>query len=55
MTNSRINMRFSKETHEELKAAAGLARRDLTTFIITAALEKAERVVAESRLSRVRT
>ena len=50
MTDSRINMRVSKETHEEIKAAAELSREDLTTFVITAALERAEKVVAESRV-----
>ena len=50
MTDSRINMRVSKETHEEIKAAAELAGEDLTTFVITAALERVEKEVAESRV-----
>ncbi|MEY5023214.1 MAG: hypothetical protein RL569_127 [Actinomycetota bacterium] len=50
MTDSRINMRISTKNHEEIKAAAQLAEQDLTTFMVTAALEKAERVVAESNI-----
>jgi len=50
MTDSRINMRVSKDSHEELKAAAELAREDLTTFLITAGLQRAEKLVRESRV-----
>lgn len=50
MTDSRINMRISSKNHEEIKAAAQLAEQDLTTFMVTAALEKAERIVAESNI-----
>lgn len=50
MTDSRINMRISTKNHEEIKAAAQLAEQDLTTFMVTAALEKAERIVAESNI-----
>ena len=50
MTDSRINMRVSRDTHEELKAAAELAREDLTTFLITAGLQRAEKLVRESRV-----
>ncbi|SCX05175.1 DUF1778 domain-containing protein [Candidatus Aquiluna sp. UB-MaderosW2red] len=50
MTDSRINMRISTKNHEEIKAAAQLAEQDLTTFMVSAALEKAERLVAESNI-----
>lgn len=50
MTDSRINMRISTKNHDEIKAAAQLAEQDLTTFMVTAALEKAERVVADSNI-----
>lgn len=53
MTNSRINMRISKKNHEEIKAAAQLAEQDLTAFMIGAALEKPERVIAESNVIRL--
>jgi uncharacterized protein (DUF1778 family) len=50
MTDSRINMRISASDHEELKAAAQLAKQDLTSFMISASLEKAEKLVAESNV-----
>ena len=50
MTDSRINMRISKEHHGELRAAAQIAQQDLTTFMVNASLEKAERIVAESNI-----
>ena len=53
MTDSRINMRVSTKNHEEIKAAAQLAEQDLTTFMVSAALEKAERLIAESNIFRL--
>jgi uncharacterized protein (DUF1778 family) len=50
MTDSRINMRISASDHKELKAAAQLAKQDLTSFMISASLEKAEKLVAESNV-----
>lgn len=50
MTHSRINMRISKRNHDEILAAAELVDQNLTSFVVSAALEKAERVVAESKV-----
>lgn len=50
MTHSRINMRISKRNHDEILAAAELVDQNLTSFLVSAALEKAERVVAESKV-----
>lgn len=50
MTDSRINMRISKKNHEEIKAAAQLAEQDVTTFMISAAMEKAEKLIANSNI-----
>jgi uncharacterized protein (DUF1778 family) len=50
MTDSRINMRISQKNHEEIRAAAQLAEMDVSSFMIAAALEKAERIVAESNV-----
>lgn len=48
MTHSRINMRISTRNHEQILAAAELVDQNLTSFMVSAALEKVERVVAES-------
>jgi uncharacterized protein (DUF1778 family) len=53
MTDSRINMRISKKQLDEIKAAAQLLEKDLTSFMISAALEKAERVIADSNVFRI--
>ena len=50
MTDSRINMRISKKNHEEIKAAAQLAEQDVTSFMISAAMEKAEKLIANSNI-----
>jgi uncharacterized protein (DUF1778 family) len=53
MTDSRINMRISKKKHEEIKAAAQLAEKDVTTFMIDAAMEKAEELIANSNVIKI--
>ena len=53
MTDSRINMRISKKKHEEIKAAAQLAEQDVTTFMISAAMEKAEELIANSNIIKI--
>jgi uncharacterized protein (DUF1778 family) len=53
MTDSRINMRISSKKHEEIKAAAQLAEQDVTSFMIDAAMEKAERLLAESNVIKI--
>jgi uncharacterized protein (DUF1778 family) len=53
MTDSRINMRISSKKHKEIKAAAQLAEQDLTSFMIDAAMEKAERLLAESNVIKI--
>ncbi len=53
MTDSRINMRISKKKHEEIKAAAQLAEQDVTTFMIDAAMAKAEELIANSNVIKI--
>jgi uncharacterized protein (DUF1778 family) len=53
MTDSRINMRISKKKHEEIKAAAQLAEQDVTTFMIDAAMEKAEKLISNSNVIKI--
>jgi uncharacterized protein (DUF1778 family) len=53
MTDSRINMRISSKKHEEIKAAAQLAEQDVTSFMIDAAMEKADRLLAESNVIKI--
>jgi uncharacterized protein (DUF1778 family) len=53
MTDSRINMRISSKKHKEIKAAAQLVEQDLTSFMIDAAMEKAQRLLAESNVIKI--
>jgi uncharacterized protein (DUF1778 family) len=53
MTDSRINMRISSKKHEEIRAAAQLAEQDVTSFMIDAAMEKAERLLASSNVIKI--
>ena len=50
MTDSRINMRISKENHETLKDAASSVGQDLTSFILEAAMERAELVMSKRNI-----
>ena len=44
-----INMRTNAERKRRLQLAADLAHESLTTFVLSAADEKAERVIADNR------
>ena len=46
-----INMRTDAERKRRLQLAADLAHQSLTSFVLAAADEKAERVIADSRLT----
>lgn len=44
-----INMRTDAERKRRLQVAADLTRQSLTSFVLSAADEKAERIIADSR------
>jgi uncharacterized protein (DUF1778 family) len=49
MTAETINMRTDAERKRRLQAAADISHESLTAFVLSAADEKAERVIAEAR------
>ena len=49
MSAETINMRTDAERKRRLQAAADLSHESLTAFVLSAADEKAERVIAEAR------
>lgn len=49
MTAETINMRTDPERKRRLQAAADLSHESLTAFVLSAADEKADRVIADAR------
>ena len=49
MTAETINMRTDAERKRRLQAAADLTHESLTAFVLSAADERAERVIADAR------
>lgn len=49
MTAETINMRTDAERKRRLQAAADLSHESLTAFVLSAADEKAERIIAAAR------
>ena len=46
MKTSRIELRAEPEQEERIRAAARLVNQSVTTFVLTAAVEKADEVIA---------
>lgn len=49
MRTDRIEARVESERAERIRYAAGLAHASMSAFVVDAAVEKAERVIAEHR------
>lgn len=52
-TKARINMRVSAPNLDLIREAAEASGQDMTSFVLGAALERARRVLIETRLTRL--